>query len=223
MPTPRLLLLETSHQPGFVALAEGEHLDVVRLDEARRHARDLAPTVRQLLSQRNLKPRDIQAVVVGRGPGSYTGLRVGVMSAKTFAYATGCNLLGLDTFAVIAAQAPPEVARLAVLADAQQDKVYVQEFERDVPLTLLSIMPFQDWLQAASKPLWLSGPGLNNWGSHSPADVKLLDKALWDPQPETMLRLGLARHERGERDDIWSIEPIYLRPSAAEEQWAKRK
>ena len=55
------------------------------------------------------QPRDVQAVIVSRGPGSYTGLRVGIISAKTFAYATGCDLLAVDTFAALALQAPASV------------------------------------------------------------------------------------------------------------------
>src|SRR5439155_14697302 len=120
-----LLLSATSGPSGFVAVAEDERLLAVRrLDEARRHARDLAPAVADLLAERGWRPADVSAVLVGRGPGSYTGLRVGLMSAKTFAYAAGCALITLETFAVIAAQAPAEAAPLAVLADAQQDKVY---------------------------------------------------------------------------------------------------
>ena len=104
---PRLLLIETSGRSGQVALAEGNALLAVRrLDEARHQARDLAPAVADLLAAIGWKPRDIAAIVVSRGPGSYTGLRVGIMSAKTFAYAAGCALLAIDTFAVIAAQAP---------------------------------------------------------------------------------------------------------------------
>src|SRR6185369_12348403 len=96
--TPRLLLLETSHQPGVVALANGEQLlGEMRLDEARRHARDLVPATKSLLDQVGWRPRDLTAVVVSIGPGSYTGLRVGIMSAKTLAYVTGCALIGLET------------------------------------------------------------------------------------------------------------------------------
>ena len=80
------------------------------LDESRRHARDLAPAVRDLLAEQGWPARSLEAVIVSRGPGSYTGLRVGIMSAKTLAYATGCALLAVDTFAVIARQAPPEAA-----------------------------------------------------------------------------------------------------------------
>jgi tRNA threonylcarbamoyladenosine biosynthesis protein TsaB len=224
MSEPRLLLLETSNQPGLVAVAQGEHLrEVRRLQEARRHARDLAPAVAELLAAQGWKPRDIDAVAVSRGPGSYTGLRVGVVSAKTFCYATGCRLLALDTFAVIANQAPVEVQRLTVLADAQQDKVYVQEFERTTEgwtgTAPLAIRSTAEWLTAKRGPISVSGPGLHKWSSRLPADVQPVDAALWNPQAESLLGLALARWQAGEGDDIWSAEPLYLRSSAAEEKW----
>jgi tRNA threonylcarbamoyladenosine biosynthesis protein TsaB len=224
---PSFLLLETSNQPGLVAVAAGQRLlGVRRLDEARRHARDLAPAVADLLAEQGWKPRDVQAVIVSRGPGSYTGLRVGIISAKTFAYATGCRLLTLETFAVIAAQAPPEVERLAVLADAQQDKVYVQHFQRTANKTVaqdkLHIEPLAEWAKGQSGSLWVSGPGLRKWAAHLPAAIGAVDSTFWDPQPEHMLRLGAARFGRGESDDVWSAEPLYLRASAAENQWDKK-
>src|SRR5216683_2344963 len=105
----KLLILETSGKAGAVALAEGDVVrQVRRLDETRR------------------QPRELAAVIVSRGPGSYTGLRVGIMSAKAFAYATGCALIAVDTFAAIAAQAAPDVLLLDVIGDAQQDKAYLQ-------------------------------------------------------------------------------------------------
>jgi tRNA threonylcarbamoyladenosine biosynthesis protein TsaB len=224
-PQPRLLLLETSGRVGQVAVAEGDVLRAARrLDEARRHARDLAPAVRDLLTGQGWRPRDVDAVVVGRGPGSYTGLRVGVMSAKAFAYATGCALVAVDTFAAIAAQAPPEAERLDVLADAQQGRVYVQGFARaevPVPATPLRIEPFADWLAGREPAAWATGPGLRGHERRLPADARVIDPALWDPRPESLLRLGLARYRAGVRDDVWSVEPLYLRPSSAEENWRK--
>jgi tRNA threonylcarbamoyladenosine biosynthesis protein TsaB len=225
---PRFLLLETSNQPGLVAVAAGQRLlGVRRLDEARRHARDLAPAVAELLAEQAWKPRDVQAVLVGRGPGSYTGLRVGIVSAKTFAYATGCKLLTLETFAVIAAQTPPEVPRVAVLADAQQDKVYVQQFQRTAgdmtALDVLRIVPLAEWAKQQSGAWWISGPGLRKWASQLPADIRPVESSCWDPQPEQLLRLGAARFSRGESDEVWAAEPLYLRASAAENQWDKKR
>ncbi len=225
---PRLLIVETSCRTGQVAVAHGEELrGVRRLDEARRHARDLAPAVAELLAEQGWRPRDVQAVIVSRGPGSYTGLRVGIMSAKTFAYATGCALLAVDTFAAIALQAPESIARVDVLADAQQDKIYVQPFLRESAgwrsLADLTIRPFADWLAAREPSTSVTGPGLHKWSARLPAEVPVIEPSLWEPQPASLLRLGLSRYLAGERGDPWSLEPLYLRPSSAEEQWRTRK
>jgi tRNA threonylcarbamoyladenosine biosynthesis protein TsaB len=225
---PRLLILETSGRMGQVALAEGERLcGVRRLDEARRHARDLAPAVRDLLAERGWRPRDLHGVLVSRGPGSYTGLRVGIMSAKALAYATGCALLVIDTFAAVALQAPEEALRIDVLADAQQDKVYVQRFARSapgadpLPERPLAICTFSEWLAQAEASVWVSGPGLRGREGRLPEGTRPVEAGLWDPRPESLLRIGLARYRRGERDDVWALEPLYLRPSSAEERWKK--
>jgi tRNA threonylcarbamoyladenosine biosynthesis protein TsaB len=227
MTAPRLLILETSGRTGQVALALGDELRGVRLlDEARRHARDLAPATAALLAEQGWRPRDINAVLVSRGPGSYTGLRIGIMSAKTFAYATGCVLIAVDTFAAIALQVPEPAGRVDVLADAQQDKIYVQPFGRDAggwrPLADLAIRPFADCLAAREASAAVTGPGLRKWAERVPADVPVVDASWWEPRPASLLRLGLTRYAAGERDDPWTLEPLYLRPSSAEEQWRAR-
>src|ERR1700722_1395457 len=161
--------METSGRKGLVALAEGPCLLVSRaLDETRRHARDLAPAVAELLRAQGWKASALAAVIVGRGPGSYTGLRVGLMSAKTLAYATGCALLGIDTFAAVAAQSPPGCPHVDVLADAQKDLVYVQSYsllgEAWQAVNPLRIQPFAEWLIQRRHDAWVSGPGLAKWG-----------------------------------------------------------
>jgi len=222
MRNPRLLLLETSGRVGHVALAEGSSLLAARrLDESRHHARDLAPAVADLLATANWKPRDVSAVVVSRGPGSYTGLRVGIMSAKAFAYAVSCPVLAIDTFAVIASQAPSEASPLDVIADAQQQKVYQQRYQSGVPTSPLTIRPAAEWLADAPAP-WVSGPGLRLHRDRLPSVVRAVEESLWDPQAENLLRLALRCWEAGERDDPFTVEPLYLRPSSAEEQWRRR-
>jgi tRNA threonylcarbamoyladenosine biosynthesis protein TsaB len=224
---PRLLILETSGRAGFVAVADGERLlEVRRLDETRRHARDLAPATSAALNTAGWQPRDVHAVLISRGPGSYTGLRVGIMSAKAFAYATGCAVLAVDTFAAVALQAPAACERLDVLADAQQDRVYFQPFERAAgtwrPSEELTIVSVTDWLARRRADAWVTGPGLKKWEGRLPPDVPRVEEARRDPHPESVLHLGLTRYRAGQRDDVWSVEPLYLRPSSAEEQWQAR-
>lgn len=233
-------MIETSHRSGWVAVGSGASVLSVRpLEEARRHARDLAPMLAELLAEQGWRARDLNGVIVSRGPGSYTGLRVGLMSAKTLAYAIGCPLLVVDTFAVIAAQTPGNVASVDVIADAQQDKIYVQRFRswgRHSCLTdaakadknvcpagtgeELRIVPFSSWLQTLPDDVKVSGPGLEIFAPRLPQE-KLIAAEHWLPAPESLLRLGLDRLLRGERDDPFAVEPLYLRPSSAEEKWDK--
>lgn len=223
---PRVLILETSHQPGLVALAEGERmLGVHRLDEARRHARDLVPATAALLKQQAWKARDFGAVIVSQGPGSYTGLRVGLMAAKMLSYTSGAALLGVPTFAAIARQAPAEAPAVAVLADAQQGKAYVQPFGPAAggarpSLGALTIVDFDNWLRTCPPEVWLTGPGLEIFAPRLRASRHVVPPALTTPTAEALLALGLARLSAGERDDPFALEPLYLRRSSAEEKWA---
>jgi tRNA threonylcarbamoyladenosine biosynthesis protein TsaB len=221
---PRLLIIETSGGIGAVALAQGNRLvGERRLQENRRNARDLAPFVAVLLAEQGWRPRDLQGVIVSRGPGSYTGLRVGIMSAKAFAYATGCVLLAIDTFAAIAEQAPPSVHAVDILADAQQDRVYVQSYTRGPdgwhPHSDLAIRSFPGWLAGRQPDAWVSGPALDKYNARLPAEALRVPAEQRHPQAVSLLKLGLVRFHAGQRDDVWSLEPLYLRPSSAEEQW----
>lgn len=223
---PPLLILETSGRTGVVAVAQGLRISGARrLEEARRHARDLAPAVAALLAEAGWGPRDLASVIVSRGPGSYTGLRVGIMSAKTFAFATGCTLIAVDTFAALAQQVPAEALSVDVLADAQQDKIYAQRYSRPdsaeplIATAPLNIQRITDWLIDPQPAAWITGPGVRVLGERRPAGCQVVAAELWDPRPESLLEIGLTRFQAGERDDFWSVEPLYLRPSAAEEKW----
>jgi tRNA threonylcarbamoyladenosine biosynthesis protein TsaB len=225
--TARILIVETSGQAGKVAVAEGATLACERvLDETRRHARDLAPAVAELLTALSWKPVDVDCVIVSRGPGSYTGLRVGIMAAKMFAYATGATLVAVDTFAAIADQAGPDATVVDVLADAQQDRVYWQRYRRSgsgstmAPISELAIRPFADWLAHWEEGVWVSGPGLQQQCTKLPAGCVTVAARDWHPHPASLLKLGLARLAKGEWDDPFALEPLYLRPSAAEEKMA---
>jgi len=223
---PRLLLLETSGRGGFTAVAEGNALLAARLlDNTRQHARDLAPAIAELLAEVGWKPADVLGVAVGLGPGSYTGLRVGLMTAKAFCYAVGATLLGIPTFFTLARQTPDSAAQIDILADAQQGKVYRQPFRRVgecwSPTAALSICPLEQWLAERSPQAWVGGPGVIAFRDRL-ADVPVASGTEL-PRPDSLLSLALARWQAGERDDLWTLEPIYLRPSAAESQWQQRR
>ena len=92
-----ILALDTSTPRAAVALATADgDVHVARPDPEARHGRDLVPGVRDLLRRAGLAARAIDVVAVGLGPGSYTGLMVGLTAAKVLAYASGAPLVGFD-------------------------------------------------------------------------------------------------------------------------------
>ena len=224
---PRVLILETSGRLGRLAVARGRNLLAERrLDGNRRHARDLAPTVAELCRQCGWRVRDLETVLVSRGPGSYTGLRVGFISAKTLAYATGCVFFAIDSFAAIARQAPADVHQLDILADAQQENVYVQRWEqgrgRWQPILPLMIRPVSQWLAELPSGVWVSGPGLCAVQPRLRSVNRAVPEDVREPLPESLLAIGMDHWEAGEAEDLWLAEPLYLRPSNAERNWNKR-
>jgi tRNA threonylcarbamoyladenosine biosynthesis protein TsaB len=223
---PRLLLIETSGRVGRIGLAEVPGLLAEQaLDEGRRHARDLAPTVARLLAERGWRARDLHGVIVSLGPGSYTGLRVGIMSANALAYATGCALIGVPTFEVIARQVETPGRELVVIADAQQAQLYVQPFARGAtaeqfaPAGELKVISGRAWAATLRPDVAVVGPGVRMAQPWLPAGTPT---AMQEPLMSGLLAVGWDRYERGACADQARLEPLYLRRSSAEEQWDRR-
>jgi tRNA threonylcarbamoyladenosine biosynthesis protein TsaB len=218
------LIVETSGRAGAVGLARrGVVVRAHALDEARRHARDLAAAAGAMLAAEGLRPADVAGVMVSIGPGSYTGLRVGVMSAKAFAYAAGCRLVAVPTFHAIARQAPAEARDVWVIADALQGMIYLQRFTRPadgadpVPADELRIDRAEDWVNRAAPGTWLTGPGVAVVADRIPAGVRLVPEADRPPTVEGVYRVGLSLPPLT-RDEVFRLEPLYLRGSSAEEK-----
>jgi tRNA threonylcarbamoyladenosine biosynthesis protein TsaB len=197
------------------------------LAQGQRSAQSLAPALRQLLAEVGWQPRDVERVAVTIGPGSFTGLRVGVTTAKTFAYAVGAEVIGIDTLEVIATQAPSDVERIAVALDAQRQEVFAAVYGPETPSGRTPIEPariltVQAWLESLPGDAWVSGPALEKLAGELPPGVRMLSREDWHPRAATVGRLASQVFDRGERDDIWQLAPKYLRRSAAEEKWEQK-
>jgi tRNA threonylcarbamoyladenosine biosynthesis protein TsaB len=171
-----------------------------------------------------LTPADCNVVAVSTGPGSFTALRVGVMCAKTFAYASGCRLAAVDTFACIAENSPPDVLRVLVIENAQRSELYVGSFRREtaqdafVAERPIEIVDGEAWSRERSATDIVSGPGVGPFIDTLGTKCRVLEAELRDSQAATVARLGAAQVRTGQEADFWSLEPFYLRKSSAEEK-----
>ncbi len=229
--------IETSGFTGAIALRrDGELLEAVSIEQVgRRHAQTLVSEVDVLLRRHALSAKQLEVVAVSIGPGSFTGLRVGVVFAKTLAYATGCRLVAVDTFRAIAMASPRDVAEVFVVSDAQRGDLFVGHYVRE---TNVSESDTIDWTRdgeisieaqdgfcsrfievAGGKPqIALTGISAGSMRDIVPSDGRILGPEFCVPQASLIAHLGEHQAARGGCADPWTLEPFYLRRSAAEEK-----
>ncbi len=133
----RLLLIETATDGCSVAISEDSHILVSRLiTESRKQASMLAVIIDECLQEAKMKLKDLSAVAVSSGPGSYTGLRVGVSTAKGLCFGSNVPLLGIDTLEIIAqgalkSEEYPKNSIVIPMIDARRMEVYTATFSSD--------------------------------------------------------------------------------------------
>ena len=130
---PLILHLETATTVCSVALADqGKIIDFLEINDGYKHDETLVSFVQQLLQKNNIKPKAIQAVAVSAGPGSYTGLRIGVSAAKGFCTALNIPLIAISTLQILAeaykTAHPNFTGLLAPMLDARRMEVYTALF-----------------------------------------------------------------------------------------------
>jgi tRNA threonylcarbamoyladenosine biosynthesis protein TsaB len=230
-PAMKVLAIDTSTDWPAVGLSTGPGRTWAAAPAAtRRHGRDLVPAIRDLLVEAGIRAGEFDLIGVGLGPGSYTGLRIGLTAAKVLAYASGAALIGLDSLEAVAQEAPPDALRVVAVADAQRGDVYTAEFRRDAPRGLLvptepsRVEPLERWSARLGAPAAVVGPGLasDRIRAAMPPGNAVAQAASAAPRAATLLELTARYFAAGRRDDLWALEPNYLRRSAAEDQWTAR-
>lgn len=243
-----VLALDTATEVTAVAVGrrDGDVVDVLAFcdTEAPRAAMSrLLPCTEDLVASLDLTPRDIGEVVVGRGPGSFTGVRIGVATAKGIAHGLGVPLYGVGTLDAIAwriagdreAGGGGEVL-LGVVGDAMRGEVYPARFrvanraaerlEGDVVEEPDSVA--EAWARE-ERPLLLAGNGLHKYRdafeSALGALASVAPVGLWSPSGVGLLAAYASARRRGELEsgDPGALLPIYTRLSDAEEAEHQRR
>jgi len=217
------LLIETSGTPRLGLSAEGEVIDQRELGSGRRHNRELIPAIEGMIREKGCTFAELSGIRVGIGPGSYTGLRIGITAAKALAYALAKPLVAVPSYAIIAQRADVEVQRVDVIGDALNRTLYVQRFGPIDPgsglrseLDSIHIEDFAAFKQKLQPHTRISGPGATTFASELPAE-RCLPIEMQSPDLPTMERIGRTIPALG-RKEMMALEPHYLRGSSAEEK-----
>jgi tRNA threonylcarbamoyladenosine biosynthesis protein TsaB len=212
-----LVALETSTRRGSVALLADDVVTEAVLAGERAHASDLLPELDRLLGERGLRLDALDAVVVGLGPGSYTGLRVACATALGLARGAGLALVGVPSFEAAAFVALEPGEEGVVLQDARSGAVYHAWYRRNDGVVVVSppaVARPEDVAARLGAPLPLIGDeaALLALGLDAAARERLRPAL---PTAAVLARLGRARLAAHGPSAPEAIEPLYLRPFAA--------
>ena len=218
MDTPILLMLETSTECCSVAVARGTEIIAERKTEtAKQHASLLAPFVDEVLKELNMKMSDCDAVAVSEGPGSYTGLRVGVSTAKGLCFGSGKPLLAVGTLRILAEQGRGKADYIVPMVDARRMEVYSAIFDgqcnevRGTEATILDENSFADLLEEHS--ILFIGDGAAKFSNVCKSPNARFEQCF--PLASTMAVPAIEALNKKEFKDIAYFEPFYLKEFVA--------
>jgi len=226
-----LLAIDTSTPAGSVALFDGEQL---LAEYFRRlpgtHSDWLLQAIEDVFAQAGAAASDLQLVAVVQGPGSFTGLRVGMATAKGLAIGTGVSVVGVSSLAALAGDLPFARFPVCCMLDARKKEVYAGLYDTShgtpVPLGEERVLPPELLLENLSGDVLFTGDGalvyrtlivarLGRRAHFAPATHGV-------PRARQIAVLAREQYAEDETPSLANLKPIYLRASEAEINWEKR-
>lgn len=228
-----LLAIDTATLASGVALATPDKLVAEIIVQTKKtHSERLMPHIEQLLELGQAAKEDIRAIAVSIGPGSFTGLRIGLATAKALAYVWRVPIVGVSTLAALAYACPAPNSLLCPLLDAQKGNVYqaVYRWEQGklFEITAPRVIAHQDAIKELKEqplPVLMLGEGAVLFqeaivAAGSP--IELAPPHVILPRAGSVALLGHQMLAQGISDDAMTLEPLYIRRSEAEVLWEQR-
>ncbi len=232
----KVIGIETSGSIGSVAVCEGDAVVGKKtFGKALSHGKEIVSSIKDIFDEIRWEPDDIDLIAVSIGPGSYTGLRIGVTCAKTLAYALGKPIADVPTLDVLAENVKNDAKNICPVIDAKRKRVYAciyagttsgkagsgsgKNDNEEKRITDFLIIPPMELLDILPEPVLLFGDGVLPYKDiFMQKNVTIANDSFGIADAVNVARLGLRRYEQGKRCEINSLAPLYLRRSEAEER-----
>jgi tRNA threonylcarbamoyladenosine biosynthesis protein TsaB len=222
----KVLGIETSGLVGNIAVCDGNRV-VARKSYGKNfsHGKEIVSTIELLFNEIKWDPSNIDLIAVSTGPGSYTGLRVGVTCAKTLAYGLGKPVIDVPTLDVLVENVEDNSAKtICPVLDAKRKSVYACIYDRssneNKKTTDFLIISPDSLIEILPESTLIFGDGIAPYRDiFTQKNLTIVeDEKLCIANAADVARLGLERYEQGIRCEINALAPLYLRKSEAEER-----
>lgn len=219
MKKPLILLIETGTPTCSVALSDnGNVISVKELNEANIHASQITHFIEDVMKKADKNYKDLDAVAVSMGPGSYTGLRIGISTAKGLCYALDIPLIAIDTIEAMASgliksQELSENALLVPMLDARRMEVYTGIYRSDLSIVeavsakIIDEHSFKDF---NINDLYFFGNGSDKFKTlfEKQKNIQFVD---FSTSARHLNELALKKFNSGQFEDVAYFEPFYLK------------
>jgi tRNA threonylcarbamoyladenosine biosynthesis protein TsaB len=225
----KVLGIDTSTSCGAVGLIDGEEvLSDTLLNIPVTHSETLLGAIEFVLGKARCSLGDVDGWAISLGPGSFTGLRIGVSTLKGLVFATGKPIAGVSTLDVLASQVSPTPYLICPILDARKKEVYTAFYryeEGNTPRRQSedqALRP-EDLVRKIKEQTLFLGSGVKTYRDfllHSLPSLATFPAApLHVPRGSTVATLGFELLKKGEHLNVSTFSPIYVRPSEAEVKW----
>lgn len=230
-----VLGIDTSTKVGGLGLYDGEKglIGESNLALEQTHSERLMPVMQQLLQACGVRIREIDGIAVTVGPGSFTGVRIGVTTAKTLAQVLEKPVVGISTLEAVAHNLPQVAGLVIPLFDARNRRVYttwfrgqgqgLQRLHEDDSGTIDELV--DEWYKMEEN-IYFVGDGIALYRDF--LQERLGERAifppasLWMPRGGVIAELGERALQSGKEEDLFALQPNYLKPPEAEVNWQKK-
>jgi tRNA threonylcarbamoyladenosine biosynthesis protein TsaB len=210
-----ILNLETATKNCSVALAkDGKTIACKEIAEQNfSHAEKLHVFIEELLGENHLKFSDLNAIAVSQGPGSYTGLRIGVSSAKGFCYALNIPMIAIDTLQLLAKQIQIEEGIILPMIDARRMEVFTAFYDKNynqIRNTQAEIIDETSYREIEEK-IHLVGDGTEKFKNTLTNNKFVFHSEVVFPSANQMSELSFDKYKKSDFVDVAYFEPYYLK------------